>query len=178
MYMSQAVAAFLTMGGLAHLTMAAPAPLNSTHLETRAPGTASVTNKCNIDVFITVCDQTGNPCVSKGTIPAHTGVYSETYNSILGNGVSIKIGPQADTGQKTLQLEYANEKGHGGVNYDVSEVNGNPFGDKGGFTILGCAGEKCPPPSTNCPNVFTEPTNGNPKYCPLASNIGVILCKS
>ncbi|KAL8707783.1 MAG: hypothetical protein Q9220_007235 [cf. Caloplaca sp. 1 TL-2023] len=165
--------AILILYSLLTPTLAAPA----TDAAAAGRGTASVHNKCSIPIHVTVCGQQPAACKDKGTIPAKTGVYSEVYNAKQGNGISIKVGPNPGTAANILQLEYANS-GSAGVNYDVSEVNGNPFGTRGGFTVTGCAGAKCPPPSTSCPSVFTQPTNGVPHYCPLSSDVGVILCQA
>ena len=144
-------------------------------------GRATVLNKCKFPVFIYACSQHPAGCTAESKLGANGGTYAETYLGASTAGRSIKIGTTSgEINKPILQLEYTNT-GSGSVSYDLSEVNGNPFG-RYGFTLTSsnsaCFHQKCPAPGTHnvCPTVFTTPTNGVPKNCPIGSSIGVTLC--
>lgn len=196
-------AALVSIGYLAVPTLTAPAPADDTDpaAATAAPlvtggtpvtnidtaagtkGQAHVRNDCAFPVYLYVCGQGGDnggtpSCTPIHTLAAHTGTYAETYFS-PNNGRSIKMGKvTGEAAKPILQFEYTNT-GAGQVSYDLSEVNGNPFGPYG-FTLTSsnpsCFQSHCAPPATSCPGVFTNPTNGVPHDCPIGDGIGVTLC--
>ena len=143
-------------------------------------GQANVRNYCSFPVYLYVCGQNPPSCTSEYTLAAHTGTYSEVY-SIANNGRSIKMGTTpGEVAKPILQFEYTNTGG-GQVAYDLSEVNGNPFGPYGFFLTSNnnaCFHKECPPPGSHdvCPWVFTTPTNGLVSDCPISSDIGITLC--
>ena len=105
---------------------------------------------------------------------ANTGSYSEAYAPESDGGHSLKISVTSGSGN-ILQFEYTNE-GNGDVSYDLSEVNGNPFGSYG-FSLTNTTTDSyCAPPATDCPAIFTDPTNGIPYTCSTSEGIGAILC--
>ena len=169
-------------------TLAPAVPNTSDAVSTSSGGSvgkASVLNKCPFETYVYVCGQghgsSPPSCTAIQTLAAGSGTYSETYISFVGDGRSIKVGRTGGEGAKPiLQLEYTNAGSY--VNYDVSDVNGNPFGSAGGFTLTtsdaSCFHAKCPPPSTSCPGLFTDPTNGTPHDCGLSNDIGVTLCQA
>ena len=183
------IAAIVSCGYFAIPTLSAPAPANhaahEASLITRqtAAGQAHVRNYCTFPVYLYACGQGGDnngipACSALQTLPAQTGTYAETYSS-PNNGRSIKMSTVDEEGSDAiLQFEYTNT-GAGQVSYDLSEVNGNPFGQYG-FTLTSsnpdCFQSSCPAPSTSCSGVFTEPTNGVPHDCPIGDGIGVTLC--
>ena len=106
-------------------------------------------------------------------------LFSEGLNKILSRYCfSVDISTNR---VRSLQLEYTVYENDHKISYDVSEVNGNPFGLQG-FRIdtnnPNCPSPACHPPATNCPGVFKQgqPTSGIPHDCPIGSNIGVSLC--
>ncbi|CAD6576007.1 MAG: hypothetical protein ASARMPRED_007557 [Alectoria sarmentosa] len=105
---------------------------------------------------------------------ATTGSYSEAYAPESDGGHSLKISITSGSGN-ILQLEYTNE-GNGDVSYDLSEVNGNPFGSYGFSLTNTTTTSYCAPPATDCPAIFTDPTNGIPYTCSTSEGIGTILC--
>ena len=142
-------------------------------------GQATVLNSCTFPVYLYACSQTPSNCTVESTLAASGGTYAETFTDPSTGGRSIKIGTTSgEVAKSILQFEYTND-GNGEVSYDLSEVNGNPFGAYG-FALTSnnaaCFQEECPAPATDCPNVFTTPTNGAPTNCPVASSIGVTLC--
>ncbi|KAM0804358.1 hypothetical protein BDR22DRAFT_885620 [Usnea florida] len=151
-----------------------------TNVAAGTTGDANVRNYCDFPVYLYACGQDPSTCTPEYTLAAHTGTYSEQF-STPNNGRSIKMGLTAGEVQKPiLQFEYTNT-GSGQVAYDLSEVNGNPFGPYGFFLTSNngnCFHENCPAPGTHnvCPWVFTTPTNGMVSDCPISSSIGVTLC--
>ena len=154
--------------------------LDSDNAQT-STGRATVLNKCNFPVFLYACSQHPAGCTKESKLAANGGTYAETYLGASTAGRSIKIGTTSgETNKPILQFEYTNT-GSGSVYYDLSEVNGNPFG-RYGFTLTSsnsaCFHQKCPAPGTHdvCPFVFTTPTNGQVKNRPVGSSLGVTLC--
>lgn len=146
-----------------------------------ATGQATVLNNCGFPVYLYACSQDPETCTSESTLGAQGGTYSETFLDPSTGGRSIKIGTTSgEVNKPILQLEYTNT-GSGQIAYDLSEVNGNPFGPYG-FALTSnnaaCFQQECPAPGTAdvCPFVFTTATNGQVSDCPTASSIGVTLC--
>ena len=142
-------------------------------------GQATVRNNCGFPVYLYACSQTPADCTAESTLAASGGTYAETFLDSSTGGRSIKIGTTSgEVNKPILQFEYTNT-GSGQVAYDLSEVNGNPFGPYG-FALTSnnaaCFQGECPAPGTSCPFVFTTPTNGMVSDCPVASSIGVTLC--
>ncbi|KAM0805161.1 hypothetical protein BDR22DRAFT_487770 [Usnea florida] len=138
------------------------------------PGQATVVNKCSFPTYVYVCKQHPATCGSNTTMAANSGGYSEAYAPASDGGHSLKISKEEGSGD-ILQLEYTNE-GDGFISYDLSEVNGNPFGPYG-FTLTNTTTDAyCAPPATVCPAIFTDPTNGIPYTAPTSAGVGVILC--
>ena len=138
-----------------------------------ASGSASVRNQCGFEVYIYVCDQSS--CGSIINVGPNGGTYSIPY-STENDGVSIKIGTVSGEGEKPiLQLEYTPTSSL--VYFDLSEVNGNPFGPYG-FSLTDSAGmdQYCAPPGTECSWVYTTSTNGMVYADPISDSIGVTLC--
>lgn len=118
-------------------------------------------------------------CGSITTVPAG-GSFSETYIPYTQDGRSIKIGKTGgEVSKPILQFEYTVAAGDAQVSFDLSEVNGNPFGPYG-FTLTTSAGlsKHCPSPGSHavCPFVFTLPKNGKVFYVAVADGIGTTLC--
>lgn len=138
------------------------------------PGYATVVNKCNFPTYVVVCKQHPASCGSTTNMAATTGTYSEAYAPAADGGHSLKISTTSGSGN-ILQFEYTNE-GNGKVSYDLSEVNGNPFGTWG-FSLTNTTTDIfCGPPATDCPAIFTDPTNGIPYTAPTSDGVGTILC--
>ena len=137
-------------------------------------GSASVLNSCGFEVYVYVCDQSS--CGSVVNVGPNGGTYSAPYISTVNDGVSIKIGTVTGEVEKPiLQLEYTPTSDL--VYFDLSEVNGNPFGPYG-FTLTDSAGLNmyCAPPGTECTWVYTAPSGGMVYAIPISESIGVTLC--
>ncbi|KAL9134115.1 MAG: hypothetical protein Q9175_004703 [Cornicularia normoerica] len=138
------------------------------------PGYATIVNKCSFPTYVSVCKQHPASCGGTATMAANTGTYSEAYAPMGDAGHSLKISVTEGAGD-ILQFEYTNE-GNGYVSYDLSEVNGNPFGTWG-FSLMNTTADAfCAPPATDCSAIFTNPTNGVPYTAPTSDGIGAILC--
>ena len=138
-----------------------------------ASGSASVLNNCGFEVYIYVCDQSS--CGPIINVDPNGGTYSAPY-STDNDGISIKIGTvTGEVDKPILQLEYTPTSDL--VYFDLSEVNGNPFGPYG-FSLTDSAGmdQYCAPPGDECTWVFTTPTNGMVYADPISDSIGVTLC--
>jgi hypothetical protein len=140
------------------------------------PGRAQVINACSFPVYLVVCSQNPATCSGQSTLAANSGTWSQAYAPGSAGGQSIKISTTPGAGD-ILQFEYTNQDPV--LWYDVSEVNGNPFGQYG-FTMTStdstCGQGHCAPPATSCPAIFTDPTNGVPYRCGISAGIGVTLC--
>lgn len=157
----------------AFTTKAHPAPL-----ETRqAIGCAVIVNLCHFDVFYDNVPQQGVGHDDMGIIPAG-GSYQVTYDSPQ-VGHSIKLGIPQNGMSDILQFEYSQTM-DGHVDYDVSKVDGNPFGPWG-FSLDsagGCPTVRCESPVDGCTGIYEDPTSPvNPNYyCPLSADTGLTLC--
>ena len=137
-------------------------------------GQASIVNKCTFPTYVYVCKQNPATCGSTQTLEANTGTYSEAYGPASDGGHSLKISV-TEGAEDILQFEYTNE-GNGDISYDISEVNGNPFGQWGFSLTNTTANAYCAPPATSCPAIFTQPTNGIPYTAATSEGTGAILC--
>ncbi|KAL2036527.1 hypothetical protein N7G274_010757 [Stereocaulon virgatum] len=140
------------------------------------PGRAQVINACSFPVYVVVCSQNPATCSGQSTLAANSGIWSQAYAPGSAGGQSIKISTTPGAGD-ILQFEYTNQDPI--LWYDISEVNGNPFGPYG-FTMTStdstCGQGRCAPPATSCPAIFTDPTNGVPYRCGISAGVGVTLC--
>ena len=143
-------------------------------------GTATIVNKCDFDAYLYVCQQTPATCDSNTTLAAGQ-TFTETYHSASGGGRSMKISTSwsliTGTTEDLLQFEYT-PMADGEIWYDLSEVNGNPFGSWG-FSLTNTSTTVfCPAPATDCPSVFTDSDNGDPYKATTADGVGAVLCGS
>lgn len=137
-------------------------------------GQALIVNKCSFPTYVYVCIQHPASCGSTQTLDANGGTYSEAYGPASDGGHSLKISVTKGAGD-ILQFEYTNE-GNGDISYDLSEVDGNPFGQWGFSLTNTTRNAYCAPPATSCPAIFTQPTNGIPYTAPTSEGTGAILC--
>ena len=140
-------------------------------------GYATVTNRCPFPVYYNNVPQQGYGNVNIGVIPPYC-VYQAQYDQPQ-IGHSIKLSLSQGDLSDILQFEYSQTM-NGNVDYDVSQVNGNPFGPWG-FSldaVPGCPAVRCESPVDGCTGIYSAPTgNMDPNfYCPLSFNTGVTLC--
>ena len=143
-----------------------------------ASGSATVTNSCGFEVYVYVCDQSS--CGGVTNVGPNGGTFSTPYTSTLNDGVSIKIGTAPGEVEKPItQLEYTVTSNL--VYFDLSDINGNPFGNYG-FTLTDTDGLSvhCAPPG-NCPFVYQPGDSDDGNMGTIytinpAGSIGVTLC--
>ena len=157
------------------ITTALP-PQSTSGGSSGSPGQVQVINACSFPIYLVVCSQNPSTCSGDSTLAANSGTWSQVYVPGSEGGQSIKISTTSGAGD-ILQFEYTNDDPV--LWYDISEVNGNPFGQYG-FTMTStdstCGQGHCAPPATSCPAIFTDPTNGIPYRCGISAGIGVTLC--
>ena len=140
-------------------------------------GCAIVNNLCSFPVYYDNVPQQGFGTDEMGVIPAG-GSYTVEYDAPqIGHSIKLSIVPNDLS--DILQFEYCQTM-DGHVDYDVSQVNGNPFGPYG-FSLdseSGCPMVRCESPVDGCTGIYSQPIyDVNPNYyCPLSFDTGVTLC--
>lgn len=144
-----------------------------------AVGTARVVNNCGSPVFFANVAQNVHDSMSE--LPSSG--FSQAY-SLPNVGVSIKLAPTTSMTDVT-QFEYT--WANGNINYDISNINGNPFA-KGGMELVpsmagaagypSCQTVSCPAGEATCTAAYNEPNDVRTMVCPDASDLTMILCPS
>lgn len=142
-----------------------------------AAGTAHVVNNCGTDVWIaSVAQNVGAPMQKL----ASGGGYSETYTK-ANVGISIKLA--ATEGGSVTQFEYTWDSPN--INYDISNIDGNPFAQQGMSLVpstVGAAGYpscvavNCPAGESRCDAAYNLPDDVRTKVCPEDSDLTFTLC--
>lgn len=142
-----------------------------------AAGTAHVVNNCGTDVwFASVAQNVGAPMQKM----ASGGSYSETYNKV-NVGISIKLA--ATYGGPVTQFEFTWDSPN--INYDISNIDGNPFAQQGMSLVpssIGAAGYpscvavNCPAGESRCDAAYNLPDDVRTKVCPEDSDLTFTLC--
>lgn len=141
-----------------------------------AVGTAKVVNNCGSPVYFANVAQSAHASMSQ--LPSSG--FSESY-TLPGVGVSIKLSPSS-TG-KVTQFEYTWSNGN--INYDISNIDGNPFAD-GGMALVpsaegaagfpSCKTVSCPAGQSSCSAAYNLPDDVRTMVCPDSSDLTMILC--
>ena len=136
-----------------------------------AAGTVKVTNDCKYNIYYTLADSKGSDNTIR-TLP-YGGTYSEAQD--LNGGRSIKIATNKAAlpyGSPVLQLEYSVSGGN--IFYDISTLNGNPFGT--GVSVKTSDGS-CQQPGIG--STWQNP-NGSGKVvgCEAGTDITLYTCSS
>lgn len=141
-----------------------------------AIGSAHVVNNCGSTVYYASVASNGNA----GMSPLPSSGYSESYSQ-PGVGVSIKIAPE-ESGSVT-QFEFTWSDGD--INYDISNINGNPFASQGMELTPSMAGASgyptcqpvsCPAGQSSCSAAYNNPDDTRTMVCPEASDLTFTLC--
>ncbi|OJD15632.1 hypothetical protein AJ78_04124 [Emergomyces pasteurianus Ep9510] len=136
-------------------------------------GTAMVKNNCDCPVYLWSVANAGN--VPRHEIkPGET--FSEKYRSNPnGGGISLKISKTYSDAVIT-QFEYtlAGPK----VFYDISNINGYPFEDKGVSltSSSGCPEVHCPAGVKRCKGAYNNPDDIATHACSSSSDLSMTLC--
>ena len=141
-----------------------------------AVGSANVVNNCGMPVYFASVAQSVHSNMEQ--LPSSG--YSETY-SLPNVGVSIKLSPN-DTGSVT-QFEFTWADGN--INYDISNINGNPFA-AGGMELTpsmagasgfpSCQAVSCPAGASSCSAAYNQPDDVRTMVCPEDSDLTMTLC--
>lgn len=108
------------------------------------------------------------------------GGYSEPYDQ-PNVGVSIKLAPEATS--PVTQFEFTWDDGK--INYDISNIDGNPFVARGMELVPSMAGApgyptcvvvSCPAGQARCDQAYNEPNDIRTKVCPDDSDLTLTLC--
>ena len=141
-------------------------------------GSARVVSNCGAGVPVFVSSVVGSNAAAWR--PLGSG-YSETFAKDV--GVSIKISP-SEAG-KVTQFEYTWTPGVGKLNYDISNIDGNPFSQYGmslapsivtpaGFPT--CVVLDCPAGQARCDAAYNMPDDTRTMVCPDSVDLIFTLC--
>jgi hypothetical protein len=143
-------------------------------------GAVFIENRCEVAVNVwSVADVTNS---TVNCLEPIIGNFKETYRmNPNGGGISLKIGTTS-TDSDITQLEYTYRKNSSNVYYDISNVNGYPFKERGlklSPSTPNCSSISCDPGVAICPDIYNRPTdNFATKSCSVFANLTLTLCPS
>lgn len=165
-----------------HATISGAAVLLASAPFAVALGSATLVNGCDFEIFYAPISGTAAGMV---TLPP-----GQSYSSQYGNegqGVSIKVSPHDDlwTGGAITQFEYTWAAGV--INFDISNIDGNPFADYG--MILSpsvhddpshptCVPVECPAGEAVCAAAYNLPDDVRTMVCDQESNLVMTICSA
>lgn len=140
-----------------------------------ALGQATVVNNCGSPVWYAPVGQSQGAAMQQ-----MQGSYSQSWGS-QGNGMSIKLSPDANG--KVTQFEFTWADGR--INYDISNIDGNPF-SAGGMSLTPsmqndpnfptCTTINCPAGQDSCDAAYNQPNDVRTHVCSDESNLVFTLC--
>jgi len=141
-----------------------------------AVGTANVVNNCGMPVYYASVAQSAH--ASMAELPSSG--YSESY-TLPDVGVSIKLAPNESGSVTQFEFTWAD----GNINYDISNINGNPF-MAGGMELTpsmqgasgypSCQTVSCPAGAETCTEAYNQPDDVRTMVCPEDSDLTMTLC--
>lgn len=159
---------FSKMTGAAVLLAFAPSVM--------AMGSATVVNQCGFPIYYAAVGQS-----SHAGMQEMQGSYSQQYSQ-PGNGYSIKLSPSA-SGQVT-QFEFTLGS-DGKINYDLSNIDGNPFAS-GGMRVEpsmsgdganpSCVAIDCPAGASTCTAAYNQPDDVRTHVCSDQADLVLTMC--
>lgn len=141
-----------------------------------AVGSAKVVNNCGGPVYFASVAQ--SVAASMERLPSSG--YSAEYSK-PNVGISIKLSPSASGSVTQFEYTWAD----GNINYDISNINGNPFADGGMELVPSMAGTSgyptcqtvsCPAGESTCTAAYNQPDDTRTMVCPDASDLIMTLC--
>ena len=162
---------FSTISGAAVLLALAPSTL--------AAGVATLVNACGYDIFY--APTSGSEWSGMVSLPPG-GSYSLPYAD-PGQGTSIKVSPADDLSGPITQLEFTWADGK--INYDISNINGNPFMANGMVLTPSmsndpnnpsCVPVDCPAGDGTCTAAYNQPDDTATKVCSDAASLTMVVC--
>lgn len=140
-----------------------------------ALGQATVVNNCGSPVYYAPVGQSQH-----AEMQQMQGSYSQAWGS-QGDGVSIKLSPEANG--KVTQFEFTWADGK--INYDMSNIDGNPFAN-GGMALVPsmqndpsnptCVPIICDAGAETCNAAYNQPDDVRTHVCSDQSNLVLTLC--
>ena len=140
-----------------------------------AMGQATVINNCGSPVFYAAVGQG-----SHAEMQQMQGSYSQGWGN-AGNGQSIKLSPEANG--KVTQFEFTWADGK--INYDMSNIDGNPFAN-GGMSLVpssqndpnnpSCVAINCPAGQAYCDAAYNLPDDVRTHVCSQDVDLTLTLC--
>lgn len=134
-----------------------------------AQGTVRVINACSFDIYYTLADSTGSNNAVNTLV--YGGIYSETQDPNPGRVIKIATSQGAlPDGSPIIQFEYSVSGGT--IYYDLSTLNGNPFGNNADIT----------PSDSSCQTVGVGAAYQDPAgvvfSCPATTDLDLYTCAS
>lgn len=140
-----------------------------------AMGQATVVNNCGSPVFYAPVGQSDH-----AEMQQMQGSYSQGWGS-QGNGMSIKLSPEANGQVTQFEFTWADGK----INYDMSNIDGNPFAS-GGMALVpsmqndpnnpSCVPIMCAAGEASCDAAYNQPNDVRTHVCSEESNLVLTLC--
>lgn len=161
---------YSTITGAAVLLALAPCAL--------ATGVATIVNSCGFDIYYASISTSAEGM----TMLPPGGAFSEGYTE-EGVGVSIKMAPNDSLSGPITQFEFTWAAGK--INYDISNINGNPFSSEGMVLSPSMAGDPnnptcqpvvCAAGETVCTGAYNQPDDTATMVCDQASSLTFNVC--
>jgi hypothetical protein len=140
-----------------------------------AMGQATVINNCGSPVYYAAVGQSAH-----AEMQQMQGSYSQGWGS-QGDGMSIKLSPSANGAVTQFEFTWADGK----INYDMSNINGNPFA-AGGMSLVPsmsndpsnptCVPINCPAGQDYCDAAYNQPDDVRTHVCSQDADLTLTLC--
>lgn len=141
-----------------------------------AMGSATVVNNCGYPIWYAAVGQGAHAGMQQ-----MQGSYSQQFSQ-PGNGYSIKLAPSADSDVTQFEFTLGSD---GKINYDLSNINGNPFA-AGGMRVEpsmsgdssnpSCVAIDCPAGAASCSAAYNLPDDVRTHVCSDQANLVLTMC--
>ena len=141
----------------------------------RAVGAAEFINACPFNVWYQVSDNVNFP-TTINLIEANDGFYTENFDTTSGRSIQLSTSTtDFNGGGPVLAFEYTVSGGT--IFYDLSTVQGNPFGFDGNTVLLATTRDNCP---TSDVSSSSQAGNGFGivRTCTTDINLFLTLCNT
>ena len=152
-----------------------------------ATPSATVNNNCDHPVYLWAVSDSQGPCQTLKPGESWSQEYQINPN---GGGSSIKISPKDDASSEITQFEYTYTPGsaYGGIFYDISNINGEPFQDvltelvpelNGASNTSSCSTVQCPKNQAQCVGAYNWWNDDQATHsCPDGTSLTFNVCSS
>ncbi|ETN45946.1 uncharacterized protein HMPREF1541_00128 [Cyphellophora europaea CBS 101466] len=140
-----------------------------------ALGQATVVNNCGFPIYYASVGQSQH-----AEMQQMQGSYSEQFGE-QGNGISIKLAPSADANPTQFEFTWADGK----INYDLSNINGNPFANEGMSLVPSmsndpnnptCVPINCAAGDSVCDAAYNQPDDVRTHVCSDNADLVLTMC--